>query len=372
VQNPSPGPAGPGIDIFCCVVDNYGDIGVTWRLARQLVEEKGCAVRLIVDDLAVFAKLAPALDPARESQDLGGITVLHWTAALSKHYTAAADCVIEAFGCALPDFVITLMLRHKSVWLDLEYLSAEDWVEGCHAVVSLHPSTGLNKTLFFPGFTAGTGGLIREEKLLQKRDEFQGSVSLQNDWRNRIGLPPIAPKSLDISVFCYNFAPWKRLLKAVQGRRIRLFAPSEIAAGFVQQNLEAEIHAFPFLSQDDYDRLLWTCGLNLVRGEESFVRALWAGRPYVWQIYPQNENAHFIKLEAFLAYYSRNLAPDCAESLANFTRMWNLGGHSADALPGFFDQLSALSVFARQKAEEQALQDDLATQLLRFTKSQRH
>ena len=24
-------------DIFCSVVDNFGDIGVTWRLARQLV-----------------------------------------------------------------------------------------------------------------------------------------------------------------------------------------------------------------------------------------------------------------------------------------------------------------------------------------------
>ncbi|MBY0444112.1 MAG: elongation factor P maturation arginine rhamnosyltransferase EarP, partial [Burkholderiales bacterium] len=36
-------------DIFCRVIDNYGDIGVCWRLARQLSFEHGFAVRLMVD-----------------------------------------------------------------------------------------------------------------------------------------------------------------------------------------------------------------------------------------------------------------------------------------------------------------------------------
>ena len=39
-------------DIFCSVVDNFGDIGVCWRLARRLSAGLGQQVRLWVDDLA--------------------------------------------------------------------------------------------------------------------------------------------------------------------------------------------------------------------------------------------------------------------------------------------------------------------------------
>ena len=84
-------------DIFCCVVDNYGDIGVTWRLARQLAGEHGQAVRLWVDDLNAFARLCPEADPALPNQRQAGVEVRHWPAQWED--TPAADVVIEAFAC---------------------------------------------------------------------------------------------------------------------------------------------------------------------------------------------------------------------------------------------------------------------------------
>jgi len=361
------------INIFCRVVDNLGDIGVTWRLAQQLVREKNCAVRLIVDDLKSFRKIAPDIDIDKLYQELNGVEVLLWDeSALGGFYkaeTGVGDVVIEAFACALPPFFVDLMTQQKTpvpVWIDLEYLSAEDWVEECHAIVSMHP-TGLNKTLFFPGFTERTGGLFREANLLQKRDAFQESEAAQNEWRARFGLPSLAEKTLDISLFCYPDAPVAPLLAGLQGRNVRIFALKEIAALLLQHNPgDVEIVGFDYMPQEDFERLLWTSDVNFVRGEDSFLRALWAGRPYIWQIYTQDEGAHYVKLDAFLRRYSQNLDPKHAEVLADLSGMWNLRGTKTESVTAFFDDLPAFAAFARIRAEEQARQDDLATQLLRF------
>src|SRR5690606_19815468 len=88
------------IDIFCKVVDNYGDIGVCWRLARQLAARPDCgAVRMWVDDLKSFARIAPEVNPGAESQTLGGITLFKWDTTLCElpETVAPADIVVEAF-----------------------------------------------------------------------------------------------------------------------------------------------------------------------------------------------------------------------------------------------------------------------------------
>ncbi|MEO7887531.1 MAG: elongation factor P maturation arginine rhamnosyltransferase EarP, partial [Polaromonas sp.] len=41
-------------DIFCKVIDNFGDIGVCWRLAADLAS-RGHKVRLWVDDASALA-----------------------------------------------------------------------------------------------------------------------------------------------------------------------------------------------------------------------------------------------------------------------------------------------------------------------------
>jgi uncharacterized repeat protein (TIGR03837 family) len=372
------------IDLFCRVVDNYGDIGVCWRLARCLQRDQGCAVRLFVDDFAVFKRIEPALDRDAAVQNVQNIQILHWTdAVIDRHYGTPADAVIEAFACTLPDNVIAAMTRAETppVWIDLEYLSAEDWVDTHHAIPSPHPTAGMNKTLFFPGFTPQTGGLIREEGMIRQRSFFQASFAEQNAWRSMQGLPPANPHYLDISLFCYNDAPIPDLIGILeQGQRIpRLFVPQGVGFEGMWQALtppRTEIHRIPFLLQDDYDRLLWTCDINFVRGEDSFVRAQWAAKPMVWHIYPQAEDHHFVKLRAFLSRYCANLDQECTDLLENFMVLWNERGRDTTGPmerigPGWLNHLSTLTAHAGNWADHLVRQDDLATRLVRFIRQQK-
>ena len=166
-MKPALNSAPESIDIFCRVIDNLGDAGVCGRLTHQLAIEHHKTVRLFIDQPACLNQILPDLGQHAE--------IIPWTESLP--YTDAADLVIEAFACDLPDQVLTAMMKRTipPVWIDLEYLTAEKWAETCHAIPSTHPMTGLKKTLFFPGFTSPTGGVIRERDLIAARDRFQSS-----------------------------------------------------------------------------------------------------------------------------------------------------------------------------------------------------
>ncbi|HAB64381.1 MAG TPA: elongation factor P maturation arginine rhamnosyltransferase EarP, partial [Pseudomonas sp.] len=278
-------------DIFCVVVDNYGDIGVTWRLARQLVAEHGQRVRLWVDDLDTFARLCPGSSTTADQQWHEGVEVRHWT----PDWPGAepADVVIEAFACQLPDAYIKEMAcsGRRILWLNLEYLSAEDWVVGCHALPSMQPD-GLQKYFFFPGFEQGTGGLIREGDLLARREAFQANPVLREAFLQSFDLTAPAGARL-LSLFAYEnraVAGWLDAL-AADARPSQLLVPEgrvlgDVAAWLGLEQLRAgdrhargalQIAVLPFMTQNQYDMLLWCCDFNAVRGEESFIRAQWAG-----------------------------------------------------------------------------------------------
>ena len=53
------------------------------------------------------------------------------------------------------------------------------------------------------------------------------------------------------------------------------------------------------MPQQQFDELLWQADILMIRGEDSFVRAQYAGKPFMWHIYPQQEQAHLEKLAAF-------------------------------------------------------------------------
>jgi len=323
-------------DIFCRVVDNYGDIGVCWRLARQLARDFHWDVRLWVDDLASFSHIQPGIVPGAPRQQLAGVDIVHWPdtpdAALQ-----ARDVVIEAFACDPPEAFIASMRRTHPVWINLEYLSAEAWVESCHGLPSQRPD-GLVKHFFFPGFTPATGGLLREPALAAEREALQGSAGLQEAFLRSAGVPDDAlalrrDGARTVSLFCYPSAPAGELAQALaaDARPTLLLVPQGVAPALeaaCQTAGSPRVVRLPFLAQPDYDRLLWCAELNFVRGEDSFVRAAWAARPLVWQIYPQDENVHLEKLEAWLARYP---APESAHALI---RAWNQSepGRTAPAI----------------------------------------
>lgn len=359
-------------DVFCRVVDNYGDIGVCWRLARRLAHGRGWPVRLWVDDLAAFQRIQPDVQPGLAHQLVAGIEIVRWTPQPDPALLTPAEVVIEAFACDPPADYVAAMRRTQPVWINLEYLSAESWVESCHGLPSRRPD-GLTKHFFFPGFTPATGGLLREPGLSAQRDALQACRGLQQDFLRTLGLGQnelglVERDARLVTLFCYPHAPWAELAAALakDASRTLLLAPQGVAPGIeaaVPPGGRLHVARVPFVVQDDFDRLLWCADINFVRGEDSFVRAAWAARPLVWQIYPQDEDTHLEKLGAWQARYD---APEAAQTLV---RAWNA---DASAVPGALARALAAPTWqawrqsARQWDADLAQHPDLADNLADF------
>ena len=374
----------PDWDIFCAVVDNYGDIGVSWRLARQLAAEYRLDVRLWVDDLQSFKALCPEIDTQRLIQRVSGVEIRRWEANFPE--TIPGNVVIEAFGCAIPEGFVTAMARCQPppVWINLEYLSAESWVSGCHTLSSPHLRLPLAKYFFFPGFTPSTGGLLRESDLLTRRQHFQTSLEQQHRFWDRLGLSPPLHNAFRISFFAYEnpaildlLQVWEKVATPVCCLipvssvlpLVNTYCGSRLTVGDVVQRGSLEIRILPFVQQSDYDTLLWACDLNFVRGEDSFVRAQWAAKPMIWHIYPQQENAHKVKLDAFLDTYCHDLPAAVASALGCFWQAWNSGYSSAAQWNDLASHFSSLQEHAVIWSATLAKQEDLSSALVRFCRS---
>src|SRR5690606_14786010 len=358
-------------DIFCRVIDNFGDIGVCWRLARRLAQGRGWQVRLWVDQLPAFARIQPGIAADAALQRYAGIDIVHWSA--EPPALAPGDVVIEAFACDPPPAFVRAMQSSPPVWINLEYLSAEPWVEGCHGMPSRRPD-GLVKHFFFPGFTPATGGLLREPGLSAERDEFQTSRAAREAFLQGLGLDDAQLALLRhgarlVTLFCYPHAPLEALAQVLARDRqpTLLLAPEGVAPGLEPLAKDAlRVARVPFVAQPDFDRLLWCADLNIVRGEDSFVRAAWAARPFIWHIYPQQDDAHQVKLQAWLARYP---APEQAQALI---RGWNASAGAsarvAAALPAALaaPAWAAWQEMARAWDEAQAARADLADNLADF------
>lgn len=363
-------------DVFCRVIDNHGDLGVCWRLARQLAA-CGQHVRLWVDDASALGWMAP------EGLHGGvpGLQLRPWAEAENPAVLAGlprADVWVEAFGCELPSAFVAAGAQATAappVWVNLEYLSAEDWVERMHGLPSpvLHgPAAGWVKHFFYPGFRPGTGGLLREPGLMARRQAFEriGWLAGQGvDWQG---------ETL-VSLFCYEpvaLADWLAQL-AEAPRPVRLLVTAGRAREAVAQALGQALveghslqrgrlclHALRHLSQHDYDHLLWACDLNAVRGEDSLVRALWAGQPLLWHIYPQPEdNAHHAKLDAWLDWL------DAPAELRRWHRAWN--GIDARPLSAPLPDLDGWRGCVQAARQRLLGQGDLLSQLMRHMQEQR-
>lgn len=352
-------------DIFCTVIDNFGDLGVCWRLARQLSAEHALSVTLWVDDLTSFQRLAPSLNPTLAEQTLDSIVVRHWQNELAL--SRPADLVIEGFGCHLPEPYVLAMAACKTppVWINLEYLSAETWVESCHQMCSIHPQLGLSKTFWFPGFSEHTGGLLRESDLITRLDAIGSnkrtrSISLFSYENPAIGelLDALANDSTTSTLYVF------------QGRSlpdVSKWAGKSVTSSYQRGALT--INVLPMLDQAEFDALLARCDLNLIRGEDSFVRAQWAGNSLLWHIYPQAECAHADKLNAFIQRVSEQ--SNMPAIWRHCMSAWNqLNTETPPDWTAFLQALPTMLGAMKQWREYLAQQPDLTTQLMRFYTNQ--
>ena len=377
-------------DIFCRVIDNFGDIGVCWRLATQLAGQ-GQQVRLWVDDASALQWMAPEGCP--------GVEVRAWVSPVPAAHEAPPDVMLEAFGCDIaPEFIAYSAYQattrgQKPVWINLEYLSAEGYVERNHRLPSpilSGPAAGWTRWFFYPGFTAGNGGLLREPDLMDRRNALDVIA-----WR--AAHAPLATRAAQtatltsatsapapqrwISLFCYEPPALPDLLAQCAKAPTHLLVTPGRATQAVRHTVDPVLNGnglqplmekreqlsisyLQHCTQHAFDDMLWACDLNLVRGEDSLVRALWAGQALVWQIYPQHDNAHHDKLMAFLDWLK---APP---SLRRFHAAWNGLDNTPLVMPDAVT-LAEWTACVQAARAQLLMQDNLVAQLWRFVREKR-
>ncbi len=359
--------------ILCRVIDNFGDAGVCWRFARQLAGEHGWRVHLTIDRPELLERLGARPD---DDAGRGAIIVERWPdAAAAAQRSDPEDVVVSAFGAEPPSALRASLAGapRRPLWVQLEYLSAEDWVATHHGLRSTKPRDGAVEHFYYPGFDERTGGLLREAGLFARRDTFAGSDE-QRAWLAHRGIA-IDPGERVATLFCYPQAPLRSWFDAIATgpTRWRVLVPEGVAdaalvacfgespaPGTSLQRGSLSVQRVPFLSQDDYDRLLWSADLNIVRGEDSWLRAQWAARPFLWQPYRQQADAHLVKLRAFLDRMQAQPEP------AGAMLAWSGDGDWPEAWHAFDARLDRLrDGYARWTATLGA-QDDLCTRFVEF------
>lgn len=363
----------PTCDLFCRVIDNFGDAGVCWRLARRLLALGVGSVRLVTDHPDVLALIAP---------EAGSIVrVAEWNA-FEREAAAPgfdpAELVIESFGCRLPEAYDEALAKKRAAakaagrtppfYLNLDYLSAEDWVEESHDVVGLHPRLDLPKLWFFPGFTARTGGVVIEDGLMEAQAHFLSSE--RDAFLSSLGADP-ARRTL--FVFCY---PVNRVETIAEGLRL---APAPwsilIAPGAAGDRLEGLLSQAdrsrilpvrtPFLPQTEFDRLLWASDAAVIRGEDSFVRAQLAATPLLWSTYPTEDGAHRVKLDAWLGRFAPSLPEGLREDYVRASDDWLEGALDAKAFANLLVRAPELARGFRAWREGLLANGDLGANILR-------
>ncbi|MGZ8251967.1 MAG: elongation factor P maturation arginine rhamnosyltransferase EarP, partial [Methylophilaceae bacterium] len=238
----------------------------------------------------------------------------------------------------------------------------------------------LTRYFFFPGFTEHTGGLIREQGLLAARDDFQNSASAQQAFLH--GLHIADDNALKVSLFAYPHAPVASLLDCLKAssRPVVCLVPESsistaIAAYFGKQKIQPgesvsagnlRLQLIPFLTQQDYDKLLWACDINFVRGEDSWVRAVWAAKPFIWQPYLQQEDTHITKLTAFLDRYYSTLSTAAKAAAYACHLDWCKQQLTPQHWESLLSHLPALQAHHIEQSGQLASQPDLAAKLVIF------
>ena len=136
------------IDIFCEVIDNYGDVGVTYRLAREFKRiYPNKKLRFIINQ-------TEELNLIKKSEDIE--TISYEDISIIDSF---ADLIIESFGCVIPKEYMDKALKNSKIIINLEYFSAEDWVDGFHLQESFLGGN-LKKYFFIPGLSQKSGGIL--------------------------------------------------------------------------------------------------------------------------------------------------------------------------------------------------------------------
>jgi len=312
------------LDIFCHVIDNFGDAGVVYRLAKEYQHSFPAAqIRIFTDGMAAFQAVCPLIQPELNQQTVAGISYVEYSLLTDQFVgdLTIPELIIESFACDIPDIYLQKAAIEGRLLLNLDYLMAEEWVEGFHGKESLLGYSKLRKYFFMPGFTNKTGGLLPESHLDSIRPLFDSQKTdlLQSIFKKlAIDLKPADYLLGTVFTYEHNFDNLLSALEKLKKSVILLIFGSKSQASWQHLLTQKKIAPSadgnyrygsltlifcPFLVQAEYDLLINLADFNLVRGEDSLARAVRSGKPFLWHCYLQTEKYQLVKVEAFTQVY---------------------------------------------------------------------
>ena len=330
------------ITVLCRVVDNYGDIGVAWRMCRRLKKlNPQNTISLIVDNLLSFNRICDEVNLEADFQSVQGVDVYNWNSADFCHQQFVRNdgerlsLILELFQCGRPDWMERILFEEKLQRtvqiIMIDYLTAEKYAEDFHCLKSLTRSAKVQKVNFMPGFTERTGGLI-----------------IDDEWER---LPDYNEKG-PVLVFTYTMG--KGLLENT-GSKGQLLKP------------------IPYMNQIDWDKMMKQCSALIIRGEESMSRACLSGIPFIWQAYPQTEEYQLVKVRALLERMRPHFAAEDFEIVEkawmNINNALSLSGAlslSKGPYEQFFSNLKSLRSGFVSFAQSLRKNGDLCANLMTF------
>ncbi|MGL5971328.1 MAG: elongation factor P maturation arginine rhamnosyltransferase EarP [Cetobacterium sp.] len=311
------------LDIFCEIIDNFGDIGVVYRLAKEFknIYKEDIKIRVFLNRLDEFLEINKKAKNI-SWQEIDGIEYIT-NEFLAKNICtfSPANVIIEAFGCNVLEEYLEKAKQESTLLINLEYLSGETWIEDIHLMESPIGAKKLKKYFYMPGFRENTGGVIVDNLFLKRKL----AVLNNKDYYRKKYLSDLDSEEYFVgTIFSYekNFIPLFEALSQ-NNKKNYILVLGEKSKESIKENLKnlnaeylrtdlaqyknIKIKFMPFLEQEEYEELINLVDYNFVRGEDSFVRALLTGKPFVWHIYLQEEMAHMDKIEGFIERYVESL-----------------------------------------------------------------
>ena len=222
------------LDIFCEIIDNFGDIGVVYRLGKEFKKVFGenVKIRVILNRLDEFININSNVKNI-QNQEIDGIQYVTYEYVKKNMCTfSTANVIIEAFGCTIPEEYMNEAYDNSDLLINLEYLSAEDWIESCHLQESPSGKGKLKKIFFMPGFTEKSGGVIADSLYL---DRIKNVIENKEYYRKKYfsEIENIDKKIIG-TVFSYekNFTPLFRDLKSLDKEIVILAMGEKTQEGF--------------------------------------------------------------------------------------------------------------------------------------------
>lgn len=373
------------IEILCEVIDNFGDAGISWRLATQLCAQWGAQVTLIIDQPKLLARWREAARLAGRAtpQVVDLRTAIESAGTDASSDASAPDLFIAMLGSRVPEPMRARLSAHRTPWIRYEYLSAEPWIDGCHGLPSPKPDGLATEWFYYPGYSSASGGLLREALLDEELRHWIESE--RSDWLAARGLDT-PPGVMRFCLFGYaepRTAELAQALAALTDRCV-IFINRGLADQLADASLlsdavlpaQCELRIHDWLDQGEFDRLLCSCDLSLVRGEDSWVRAQWTGQPFLWQAYRQDEQFHLTKLNAWLNRLLTDRHDPAARAIRRLMDAINQGtGHGEPeslrpALTDYLANLTSIRAIHRQWCKDLLTQAPLVDRLARFARDQ--